>query len=147
METMMIGMFAVSGAILSATKCLKAIATRHHYIQGDCIRAKATSLLHCCFSRLCHGNAIIGRQVTGDQLTSGEIVVDNEDKRLLVTFPGHDQWAGRFVRQARTWDRPEPAGRVKVNRLPFPNSLSTEIWPPSCSTSRFVIASPKPVPS
>ena len=37
--------------------------------------------------------------------------------------------------------------RVKVNRLPFPNSLSNEILPPCCSTRRFVIASPNPVPS
>src|SRR5580693_6965555 len=36
--------------------------------------------------------------------------------------------------------------RVKVNRLPFPNSLSSEIRPPCCSTRRLVIASPNPVP-
>src|SRR5437870_11879924 len=41
----------------------------------------------------------------------------------------------------------DTAGRVKVNRLPFPGSLSSEIFPPCCSTRRFVIASPNPVPS
>src|SRR3546814_3969849 len=37
-------------------------------------------------------------------------------------------------------------GRVKLNVLPLPNSLSTRIAPPRCSTISLQMASPRPVP-
>jgi hypothetical protein len=38
-------------------------------------------------------------------------------------------------------------GTVKVNWLPRPGSLFTQILPPCCSMSRLVIVKPRPVPS
>src|SRR3970282_205387 len=37
-------------------------------------------------------------------------------------------------------------GKVKKNSLPFPGSLSTQIFPPCISTSFFEIDSPSPAP-
>src|ERR1700722_20554083 len=84
------------GSYSQGCQYLEAIPTRHHYIQGDCVGPKVPSLLNSRFSRLCHGNAVIGREITGDQLTGGDVVVDDEDKRLAATFICHDQWARRF---------------------------------------------------
>src|SRR6185295_18551015 len=38
-------------------------------------------------------------------------------------------------------------GSVTKNVLPFPGRLSTRMVPPCCSTRRFVMAKPNPVPS
>ena len=42
---------------------------------------------------------------------------------------------------------PEWIGRVKVNLLPFPTSLSTQILPPCSSTNFLASVKPSPVPS
>ena len=79
-------------------------------------------------------------QIADQQLLRRRFIFDDQNQRAVVLPPGATS-TGACAGSATA------RGRVKLNRLPFPNSLSIQMRPPCCSTRRFVIARPSPVPS
>ena len=62
---------------------------------------------------------------------------------------GSDEFAARsfIVRHQHSLHNVCSSGMVNVTRVPLPGSLLSEMLPQCCSTSRFVMARPSPVPS
>ena len=105
------------------------------------------SLLDGFSSRLGHHNPVFRFQVAGEKLAGGSFVIHNQNQRFFAAGTYRNRGLNRFCQLEQRFEAVlDPAGRVKVNRLPLPGSLSSEIAPPCCSTRRFVMASPNPVP-
>ena len=76
----------------------------------------------------------------GQNAAVGRIIVHDQDAQIgQLRLPSVERGAVRFPARPGS-------GRVKWNVEPFSGTLSTHILPPINSTSRLLMASPRPVP-